>query len=1036
MASRFWNRHLFGRKPPPARGHSWSVPRKERAQRALTLEVLEDRTLLSGTPSATLKLVPLGGGFAPAAVTLALDSFQLGFHNGVSINDGVGIGAGVASFDALDVSASYTANSPRVFGQLVRGAHYSSAVLIQKDASGNPVAVWVLGTVFVTDDRVTSSDAGVPAEELKFAFVSITAANSTRLASWDQVSQSASGPALPDGTVLSALPAPSGDAGFLTLAGGNLAGLSSPARTLALHSFQFAFHKDPGQQQNVGSISYSTLDISVDLNTLSPALFATLASGGHYTTATLVVKDSAGNHVGVWNMAPGFIADVTVAGSAGALPTEELTFTFGALRQNIGLNTLGWSQVFNSGSSSDIPPFIDPSAPGPLPPGLAPVSTGLTLQLAGGKAPPATLNLDTFQFGFRKPITFGTNGVTQEQTAFDALDVTATLSDAAHALFVALVQGAYYDTGTLTQYNLAGNPIAVWVLGTVFATDDTFSSGGSELPTEELKLAFLSITEVTNPNQASWSISTQTATGPQGPDPSTLTPLTAPAIIRNQDAVTVNEGSLATNSGIFYDPDGNGTVTLTASVGKVAKNDAAGTWSWSYTPDDGPSGSTTVTITATDDSGLKTSTAFTLTVNNVAPTASITGVPASGHSPEGTALSLGSTVTDPSSVDTAAGFTYAWSVTKDGSAYASGTAASFGFTPDDNGTYVVSFSATDKDGGVGSDSQTITVDNVAPTASISGPADGVRGQARTFTLTASDPSAMDQAAGFTFTIDWGDGSPVVDLGPGTPSGVHSMHRYLVSGTYTVSVTASDADGLAGSPVTATVNIVAILLQDGVLTVGGTTGDDTIRVQADGPGVSVLFNGATFGPYTGVSALALYGQHGNDLLEVDDSLTLPAYLDGGLGNDTLRGGAGNDTLQGGPGSDLLLGGAGNDHLFGGGGRDILIGGVGADSLRGSAGDDLLIGGTTDYDANPAALEAILAEWRRTGVSYADRISHLRDGAPGGRNGTFLLNAATVHDDAAVDTLFGEGDTDWFFARLSGPHQDRIKDLAAGEVLTGL
>src|SRR5262249_4589904 len=132
-----------------------------------------------------------------------------------------------------------------------------------------------------------------------------------------------------------------------------------------------------------------------------------------------------------------------------------------------------------------------------------------------------------------------------------------------------------------------------------------------------------------------------------------------------------------------------------------------------FTPAD--DGSYTVFLEVSDDDGGSDFRIINLKVSNAAPAASITGVPPSGHSPEGTALLLGSAVTDPSPVDQAAGFTYAWSVTKDGSAYASGSAADFSFTPDDNGTYVVSFSATDKDGDTGSTSTTITVDNVAPT---------------------------------------------------------------------------------------------------------------------------------------------------------------------------------------------------------------------------------------------------------------------------------------------------------------------------------
>ena len=69
---------------------------------------------------------------------------------------------------------------------------------------------------------------------------------------------------------------------------------------------------------------------------------------------------------------------------------------------------------------------------------------------------------------------------------------------------------------------------------------------------------------------------------------------------------------------------------------------------------------------------------------------------------------------DPSSVDTAAGFSWAWSVTKNGVPYANATTQNFSFTPNDNATYVVTLKATDKDGGNASVSKTITVANVAP----------------------------------------------------------------------------------------------------------------------------------------------------------------------------------------------------------------------------------------------------------------------------------------------------------------------------------
>ena len=110
---------------------------------------------------------------------------------------------------------------------------------------------------------------------------------------------------------------------------------------------------------------------------------------------------------------------------------------------------------------------------------------------------------------------------------------------------------------------------------------------------------------------------------------------------------------------------------------------------------------------------------------------------------------------------------------------------------------------------------------------------------------------------------------------------------------------------------------------------------------------------------------------------------------------------------GKGDGILLGGPGDDQLYGGGGRDLLIGGLGSDTLHSGTGDDILIGGTTDYDGNPVALYVVMAEWTRTdaAATYAVRIGHLRDGSPGGLNGAYRLNATTVHDDAAVDSLLG-------------------------------
>jgi len=178
----------------------------------------------------------------------------------------------------------------------------------------------------------------------------------------------------------------------------------------------------------------------------------------------------------------------------------------------------------------------------------------------------------------------------------------------------------------------------------------------------------------------------------------------------------------------------------------------------------------------------------------VPPTATITGAPAT--SPEGTAITLGSTVTDPSAADTAAGFTRSWSVTKNGNPFASGSGASFSFTPDDNGTYVVTLSATDKDGGVGTDSKTINVTNVAPTitAVTPSPTGVLVGQNVIFTGTATDPSSADTASGLRWA--WNGGVLF-----GVPNANTFTSSYGVCGTYTVSAQAMDKDGGVSAPFT-------------------------------------------------------------------------------------------------------------------------------------------------------------------------------------------------------------------------------------------
>ena len=183
----------------------------------------------------------------------------------------------------------------------------------------------------------------------------------------------------------------------------------------------------------------------------------------------------------------------------------------------------------------------------------------------------------------------------------------------------------------------------------------------------------------------------------------------APTLAANNGAVAVNEGSSITNTGTFSDADGNATVTLTASIGSVTKNNA-GTWIWNFNSTDGPDQSQTVTVSATD--GFATNAAnFTLTVNNVAPTATPQNVTTAEDTPTIIVLSA----TDPGA-DTITNWNLTVSPTN---GTLSGAAPNLVYTPNTNfnGADSFKFTATDSDGATSSAatvSLTVTPVNDAP----------------------------------------------------------------------------------------------------------------------------------------------------------------------------------------------------------------------------------------------------------------------------------------------------------------------------------
>lgn len=197
-----------------------------------------------------------------------------------------------------------------------------------------------------------------------------------------------------------------------------------------------------------------------------------------------------------------------------------------------------------------------------------------------------------------------------------------------------------------------------------------------------------------------------------------------------------------------------------------------------------------------------------------------------------------------------------------------------------------------------------------------------------------------------------------------------------------------------------------------LLVNGTGGADLIQLMPTnlGDSVIVVLNTVAKGTYslTGLSRIVVTAFGGDDAIIVS-KFKVGTIVDGGAGNDTIIGGIGND---------VLIGNTGNDNIYAYGGAKIIIGGGGADVLHGGSGRNIIVGGTTNFDANFLALGVILDEWSTT-ENPVTAVAHLKGTLAGGQNGANVLTSATVHDDNAVDEIFGGGDAafDWIFANLS-------------------
>jgi hypothetical protein len=144
------------------------------------------------------------------------------------------------------------------------------------------------------------------------------------------------------------------------------------------------------------------------------------------------------------------------------------------------------------------------------------------------------------------------------------------------------------------------------------------------------------------------------------------------------------------------------------------------------------------------------------------------------------------------------GMTYAWELngfgdfTTQSPAIPWSTLQSMGFG-DGPASLTASLTVTDTYGATSTSSATVTLNNAAPSAVISGPSSAKVGKSGKWTFSATDPSAADQAGAFSYAIDWnGDGTVDKTVSAGASTSV--SHTFTSPGSVTIRVTATDRNG--------------------------------------------------------------------------------------------------------------------------------------------------------------------------------------------------------------------------------------------------
>jgi hypothetical protein len=261
-------------------------------------------------------------------------------------------------------------------------------------------------------------------------------------------------------------------------------------------------------------------------------------------------------------------------------------------------------------------------------------------------------------------------------------------------------------------------------------------------------------------------------------------------------AATASEGSVYTLTLGASDPGADTISSWTINWGDGTAPEVVSGNPSSRTHSFADNGEYTITATATDEDGTYGANPVSVSVANVAPTLSTGG---NGSSNEGSLFTRGGSFNDPGAGDTwVATVTYG-----DGSGIQSvvlnaDKTFSLSHAYVDDGSYTVTMTLTDDDGGIATATFDVAVANVVPTVALDGPSSGaVNGQV-TFSSSPANGNPFD-----TYTRLWTLSRTGV-VGPIQTSTSMNFGFSAAQGSYTVTLVLTDDDG---SSVTSTASYV-------------------------------------------------------------------------------------------------------------------------------------------------------------------------------------------------------------------------------------